>query len=346
MQQTHGFGGLIFKCLGGLLVLVVAFAQTYKPEAIQEANLGVSLAHKEDYEGAVEAYQRALAIDPRLPNLYLNLGLAYFKQGQFREALSAFQKEPTSERITTLIGMCHFGLAEYREAASLLQPLAAAQPGNGELAYLLAKSYLWAAQYDEAMNIFRKLLEDHPDSAPTHMLLGEALDAADRETEATLEFEAAVRARPQQPEVHFGLGYLYWKQRRYREAEREFRLELKANPTHALSLAYLGDLLLRDGRDAEAVAALKRAEALNASLHVVHLDLGRHYQESKELDLAMREFLAAVRVEPGNYDAHYRLARIYQELGRQAASEEEFATVRKLHEQKREQPLMQISGPQ
>ncbi len=345
MQQTQDFVRLVLKCLSGLLVLVVAFGQNYKPEAIQEANLGVSLAHKEDYRGAVEAYKRALAIDPRLPNLYLNLGLAYFKQGQFREALSAFQKEPTSERTTTLIGMCHFGLGEYRQAASLLQPLAAAQPDNGELGYLLAKSYLWAGQYDEAMNIFRKLLEHDPESAPVHMLLGEALDAGDRETEATQEFEAAVRAAPQQPEVHFGLGYLYWKQRRYGEAEREFRLELKGNPTHALSLAYLGDILLRDGRDAEAIAALKRAEALNNGLHVVHVDLGRHYQDAKELDLAMREFLDAVRVEPGNYDAHYRLARIYQELGRQAAAEKEFAIVSKLHEQKREEPLMQISGP-
>src|SRR6185312_8261709 len=125
MRQRHDFRKLALKWLSGLLVLVAAFAQNYRSEAIQEANLGVSLAHKEDYRGAIEAYKRALAIDPRLPNLQLNLGLAYFKQGQFRKALGAFEKESNSERTTTLIGMCHFGLGEYRQAATLLQPLVA-----------------------------------------------------------------------------------------------------------------------------------------------------------------------------------------------------------------------------
>ncbi len=332
--------------LVGLLLLASASAQSHNPAAIRQANLGVELAKKEDYQGAVEAYRRALSIDPKLPNIYLNLGLAYFKQGKFRESLAAFQKEPSSERTITLIGMSHFGLAEYREAAAALRPLATAQPGNGELQYLLAKCYLWAGQTSEAMDIFRILLEHDPDSAPVHMLLAEALDAEDRENEATAEFEAAVKAGPKQPEAHFGLGYLYWKQRRYVEAEREFRAELAGNPDHALSLAYLGDMMLRDSHRETALSALKKAEALNNNLHVVHQDLGIYYQSEKQLDQAVKEFQEAVRTSPANYDAHYRLARIYQQLGRKQDAAKEFATVQKLHEQKKEEPLMRISGPQ
>lgn len=339
MRISHRWFGLL------LFGVCLSIAQSYKPEAIQQANLGVSLSKKQDYRGAVEAYKRAMAIDPRLPNLYLNLGLAYFKEGSFREALGAFDKEPPSDQTTTLIGMSHFGLGEYKQAAATLQPLATAHPDNAELGYLLAKSYLWAGQHEQAMEMFRRLLERDPDSAPVHMLLGEALDADDRESEATAEFEAAVKAGPDVPEAHFSLGYLYWKQKRYAEAEREFRAELKASPENANSLAYLGDTLLRDRRGPEALADLKKAEDLDPALHVVHQDLGIYYQDANQLPLAVDEFQAAVKTAPDNYDSHYRLARIYKQMGRAADSEREFRIVQKLHEKKDADPLMRISGP-
>jgi tetratricopeptide (TPR) repeat protein len=328
-----------------LLLSGSALAQTYKPAAIEQANLGVSLSQKEDYKGAVQAYRKALAIDPRLPNLYLNLGLAYFKQGDFQQALDAFQKEPRSDRTVTLIGMSQFGLGQYKQAAATLQPLSESQPDNSELSYLLAKCHLWAGQYDQAMEMFRRLLLHDPDSAPVHMLMAEALDADDREKEATEEFLAAVKANPKQLEAHFGLGYLYFKQKRYPEAERELHAELENNSEHALSIAYLGDIMMRDARREQALAMLKRAETLDNNLHVVHQDLGIYYQEEKQFDLALHEFQEAVRTAPDNYDAHYRLARIYKQMGQPANAEKEFAIVQKLHQKKDEEPLMRISGP-
>lgn len=341
-------GSYMKRGLPLLIFLLAGYGggQTYKPEAIQAANLGVTLAKQQDYRGAIQAYQHALAIDPRLPNLNLNLGLAYFKQGKFREALAAFQKEAASDRITTLKGMSYYGLGDYRQAAETLQPLADAQPNNSELGYQLAKCYLWAGQYDRAMEMFHKLLERDPNSAPVHMLLAEALDADDREPEAIGEFEAAVKADPKQPEAHFGLGYLLWKKKQYREAEPEFQAELAGNPEDALTLAYLGDIMLRDGRNEAAQATLKKAESLDSKLHVVHQDLGIYYENSKQFDSAVEEFQEAVRTDPDNYDAHYRLARLYQQVGRPADAEKEFAVVRKLHQKKDEEPLMKISGPQ
>ncbi len=153
-----------------------------------------------------------------MPGIYLDLGLAYFKLGKFREAAAAFEKENAkapSERVQTLLAMSYFGLRQYAEAAKLLRPIASAQPQNSELAYLLAKCYVWSGQMQDAMELFKALLERDPDSAAVHMLMGEALDAQRRTDEATREFEAAAKAAPAQPDVHFGLGYLYWEQKRY-----------------------------------------------------------------------------------------------------------------------------------
>jgi tetratricopeptide (TPR) repeat protein len=319
--------------------------QQYKPAAIAQANLGVSLAKQSKYREAVEAYRRAADIDPTLPNINLNIGLAWFKLGDFRQAIAAFQKEPSNDRVATLIGMSYFGLARYKEAAARLKPLADAQPDNSELAYLLAKCYLWSGESDAGMALFQKMLERDPDSVATHMLLGEALDAQNHTEDAIREFEVAAKNGPGQPEVHFGLGYLYWKQKRYEEAGREFNLELKTNPTHGMALAYAGDIALRAGNDEQALTLLKKAIDVQKDIHLAHLDLGTVYQQEKRNEQAVAEFRESIRIDPSGFDGHYRLARLLKEMGRKAEADKEFAIVQNLHEKKTAEPLLRISGP-
>jgi tetratricopeptide (TPR) repeat protein len=294
------------------------------------------------------AYRRAIAIDPDLPGIYLNLGLAWFKLEKFHEALSAFEKEKAtapSDRVTLLIGMSHFGLGEYKTAADQLRLVAVKQPNNAELSYLLAKCYLWSGQYGEAKEVFRRLIERDPNSAPVHMLLGEALDADHRTPEATAEFEAAVKVGPAQPEAHFGLGFLYWKLKRYEDAEREFREELKRDPKNAQATAYLGDTLMKVGRKQDALKLFQSARELRPDMRIAHFDLAILHAGDKQYDAAVEEYRRAIQIDPSSYDAHYRLGRLYNQLGRSAEAEKEFKIVQALEQNRHEELLMKISGP-
>jgi tetratricopeptide (TPR) repeat protein len=176
------------------------------------------------------------------------------------------------------------------------------------------------------------------------MLMGEALDGLGREDDAIAELQAAAVASPTEPEAHFGLGYLFWKEKRYDEAEREFRLELDKDPSHAQAAAYLGDVLMRRGDQAAAEPLLEKARRLNPQVRIAHLDLGIVYAGRKQNDRAMRELREAVKLDPSRADAHYRLARVYQSLGRAAEAEAELATVKQLHEDRLEDMLHKVSG--
>ena len=76
------------------------------------------------------------------------------------------------------------------------------------------------------------------------------------------------------------------------------------------------------------------------------MDLGTIYAEEKNIRGAIEQLQAAVKLDPKRYDAHYKLARLYRELGRTRDADVEFAIVAKLHEVQKPGPLMKVSGPQ
>ena len=54
--------------------------------------------------------------------------------------------------------------------------------------------------------------------------------------------------------------------------------------------------------------------------------------QQKKYDDAIGAFRSAEKLDPAAPDAHYRLARIYQTLGRTEESKKEFAKVVQLHQ--------------
>src|SRR5271157_6338641 len=71
------------------------------PRAMTEANTGLALARQKKYELAIPHYRAAIALDPHLPGIYLNLGLAYFKLDRLPEAASALEQDRKSTRLNS-----------------------------------------------------------------------------------------------------------------------------------------------------------------------------------------------------------------------------------------------------
>src|SRR5260221_636312 len=120
-------------------------------DAAAFASLGVVLSKEEKYVEAAVAYRKALALNPRLP-VQLNLGLAEFKWGRFKEAITPFNKvladDANNLQARTLLGLSYYGTKNFAEAVKQLEIASSAQPDNSELHHVLAQSCLWAKQYD------------------------------------------------------------------------------------------------------------------------------------------------------------------------------------------------------
>jgi tetratricopeptide (TPR) repeat protein len=303
------------------------------------AHMGFLEARQEHYKEAVPLYRKALALDPAMPGLKMNLGLALFKSGQLKEAIEVFtplrKSEPPSSpeavRLTALIGIAHYGMGKFREAIPDLREAAESDQKNLSFRLMLAQSCLATEQYQCVLDVYREILTLNAESAEADMLAGEALDGMQDHGGAIQQFRTAVKVDPKVPNVHFGLGYLLWTQGQYEEAEPEFKAELVNVPDNVQAMAYLADTDIRIGKPEDARPLIERVIRIEPNTELAHLDLGILDADAGSREDALREFKVATRLSPNDVNAHWRLARLYQVMGRKDEANVEFDKTSSLH---------------
>jgi tetratricopeptide (TPR) repeat protein len=305
-----------------------ALAKQYPSNPEPLAHLGLIESKQQHYAKAIEFYKRAMALNPNMAGLRLNLGLALFKAGDYREAVMdldpLLKAQPDDQRLTVLIGMSQYGLGHFAAAAPLLKQASDRDPENLTLLLTLAHSCLLSNQYPCVVDAYHRLISLNAESAEADMLVGEALDAMKDPEGAIREFRAAVAANPKEPNVHFGLGYLLWTKGQYPEAAREFQAEIANDPHHAQAMLYLADAKMQLNLMDDARPLLEQIEKTDPNIAMQHLDLGIVYADENRKQDARIELETAVKLAPRNVNAHYRLARLYRSMGMTAEAKLEF----------------------
>ncbi len=304
------------------------------------AHIGLLEARQEHYATAETFYRKALAIDPAMPGLRLNLGLAYFKGGEYRETIHIFEPmlkaQPAhsaeTDRLTLLLGMSYYGLGEYKAAAPYLMRASASDPQNLTLLLTLAHSCLISRQFQCVIDTYHRIIAINAESAEADMLVGEALDAMKDSDGAIREFRAAVAADPKEPNVHFGLGYLLWTRKQYAEAAQEFQAELANDPGYTNALQYLADSELHLDQIDQAQSLLERIVKGDPRVFLARLDLGIVYAKRDRREDALRELKAAEGIQPEDVDVHWQLGRLYRTMGDMAGARQEFGRASRLNQ--------------
>ena len=316
----------------------ISKAQPSNPEPL--AHLGLLEARQDHYPEAISFYRKAMALSPTMPGLRLNMGLALFKDGQYRPAIQAFTpllksaaaNVEETQRLNVLIGMSYYGLGEYPAAIPFLKGAADSDKDNLTLLLTLAHSCLLSKQYQCVLDVFHQMVALNADSAEADMLVGEALDEMKDRFGATREFRAAVLANPKEPNVHFGLGYLLWMQGQTEEAAQQFQAELENDPDHLQAMLYLADSEIQMNRMEDARPVLEKLVKLNPKSAMGHVDLGSVYAAADRSQDALAEFKRAIALKPDDVNAHWRLGRLYRSMGKASEATAEFEKAKSLNQ--------------
>jgi tetratricopeptide (TPR) repeat protein len=287
-------------------------------------------------EEAASVLQTALALDSDQAMAGLFLGLSRADLGQCAEAVPLLRKnfnDRTEHKLRRLVGLsllnCLRATSELETALETAQALKKRYPGDADVLYYAA------ALYSQLWNAaVADLVRAAPASYRVHQVAGEALEAQGREEQALKEYQKALDLNPKALRVHYRIGRLLLRMGKDADAvgkaAAHFRQELAVNPRDAASEYEIGEILRKARKPDEAAKRFLHALELAANYVDARVGLAKIYADQGQPAKAVAELEQAIRAEPENAPAHYALMLVYRDLGRDQDAGRELDLFQKL----------------
>lgn len=198
-------------------------------------NQGVLLAQTGNSEGALAAYEKALAINPRYLDALLNAGYLHFTKASYSEAAARF-KAATELDSNSFVAWLNLGTACQKQddgngAVMAWQKAAALNATDYDVRSYLAGELARQKRDDEAAKVYAEMAQLRPDAAAPQLAMGLAYMTANKLDEAFQAFQAAIKADPNSARAHNNLGVVFERRGMLPEAKVEYRKALQLDPT-------------------------------------------------------------------------------------------------------------------
>jgi Flp pilus assembly protein TadD len=223
----------------GALTFMPAAALAQKGGGDAETRFTAGLVHLREgrAEMAVEEFKKAVKGDEKNPYYLKGLGQAYAQQRKFNDAIDAFRKalrlNPYYVDVRNDLGMA-LVLAGKREEGRKEFLSAFSDPTNPtpEISSRnLAQSYLEEKNYAEAIHWFRTAIVRNKVYADPYLGLADVLIATGRTEEAVAALEGGVKEAPEDPSLLTGLGEALLKAGRFTEARAQLEAAVQKDPS-------------------------------------------------------------------------------------------------------------------
>lgn len=130
-------------------------------------NLGVTCAQLHDYPQAIRQFRNALEHQSNNQLFWQHLGHAYAKQGDYHQAVDAYEQcvslKPNAFAIRTILADLLNQINCFERALDHYHVLYASSTHNADVCYFMARTLRMLKRYDEALIFFNKALEYNPD---------------------------------------------------------------------------------------------------------------------------------------------------------------------------------------
>jgi len=172
-------------------------------------------------------------------------------------------------------------------------------------------------------------LAGDPESPEELLGRADAIIKQENFADAAKLLDSAARAHPESAAILYRRGYVYFRWRKLEVAKNDFRAVVQLAPPALHSRYFLGRIALLEGHSREAITWLEPAAAARPPIFDAAAQLGKAFLDANQLKEARAATEAALEQTPWDGSLHYRLARIYQQLGEAQLAKREFAATQR-----------------
>lgn len=273
-------------------------ALNLQPELVDASgNLAMVYARKGNLLTAEKLLRQALEDNPGYKDGHLNLGLVLAQQNrksdadsELDKAVALAPKDPvtlsTVGKAKVQMGEVSKGIALLRQVVELAPHLAAA---HLDLALALSEGYDLSGALAQAGEAVRLA----PQSGVAHFYRGRILYDVGSTAEAEPEFETACRLAPNMPEPRYFLALIDSHQGKFPAAVSLLQETVKLQPQNVMAWYLLGQSLQQESDSAQAIAAWRKAIAIDPEFSQALISLSRALRPTNraESDQLMARYL-------------------------------------------------------
>ena len=282
-------------------------------------NRGNVLLEMGDTAGALDAYATALAEDPDYAGAHYNMGNAYLRSGCHEAALAAYRAaialKPDFADAEVAMGSVLQDLGQLDQAVASYCRALQINPNHGEVHHNLGNALQGLGQLDAAVASYRRALAIKPDFAVACWNLANALQDLGQLDAAVASYRRAVEIKPDFAEAYNNLGNALRELGQPDAAAESYRRALELKPDFAEAHNNLGSALKNLGQIDAAVASYRLALKINPDFAEAHYNLGNSLKEILQPDDAVASYRRALEINPDFAAAHCNLGNALLDLG-------------------------------
>jgi len=224
-------------CASLLLVAAPIAAQSFNAEAEARFNIGVSHIREGRYDMAIDAIKQAIRSDPKNPFFYKGLGTAYAAKLKWPEAIEAYRRalvlNPYYVDVKNDLGTALVLSGKRDEGKSEFLALFSdpTNPTPEITARNLGQAYLEEKNYGEAVNWFKTAMARAKNYSDPYLGAADAFLGMGRLEDVISTLEAGLKEIPDDLRINLTLGQAYFNAGRFSEARGRFEHVSRHDPS-------------------------------------------------------------------------------------------------------------------
>jgi tetratricopeptide (TPR) repeat protein len=273
----------------------ISFALAEQPENAAYWQISAMLnAEANHLEQAKLDLEKSTVYQPDDPKAWTKMAEINRRMGDVPQALNNIRKashlDPDDQNLVNFEMQLLFDQKNFNDLESRATEMRSMDPKNETATIFLAKAMANQGKFDQALNVLEKAVDQQPGNV---QLALERIKIKKDQTgiEAVLpELIALAEGQPNHPDVLTTLTDWLIQSNRLEEAEEVAQTILRIMPEEAQVYVMLGRLQRMKGKLDQAIAHLSEAITLEPTLVDAYIELGKTYQERRDLEKAIDAF--------------------------------------------------------
>ena len=273
------------------------------------------------------SYQRTIELDPGLERYFFNQGKSAFDAEQFDIAIESFNKLllifPEDIEATYLLGRSYEASGEAENALRFYVRALELDANHTDVLMRSAQIYRGQNDPQNALTMLMKLIAIEPTNADAVYLSGKLYAELGRSAEALDAFLATTGLDVNRLDAHYQIVALYEQQGDIDNTIQRYETIIRLDSSKADPFLRLGALYLRRGDKDNVIRVYEPGLEIEPDHPQAQYSLAVIFEEREDNEKAIKHFKLANRYDDGHFDWHFRYAHL---LDRHAATLEDYDT--------------------